>query len=79
MQICYIQFHVNLDTFGYKFLSKKQIVENQFVRKTTANKKLKSEKNQSSLIPRYVGIHKISTKEYRVHTKLMEKISIQFV
>ncbi len=40
-----------------------QIVVHQFVRKTSAKKNLKSEKNQSPFIPRYAGIRRISTKE----------------
>jgi hypothetical protein len=40
-----------------------QIVVHQFVRKTSAKKILKSVKNWSPFIPRYVGIRRISTKE----------------
>jgi hypothetical protein len=65
--------------FRYKFVSKIQIVVDQFVRKTTAEKNLESEKNWSPLITRYTGIRKISTKKYGVHAKHKEKISIQFV
>jgi hypothetical protein len=56
VQICYMQLCINLTTFGYKFVSKIQIVLYQFVSKTTAPKILKSEKNWFSLIPRYAGI-----------------------
>ncbi len=53
-----------------------QIVVHQFVHKTTAKKySFSLKKNQSPLIPRYAGIRKISTKEYREHAKHMEKIS----
>jgi hypothetical protein len=38
-QICYIQFCGNLDTFKYEFVSKIQIVVDQFVPKTTNKKK----------------------------------------
>jgi hypothetical protein len=38
IQIQYIQFRVNLDTFRYEFVSKIQIVANQFVRKMTPEK-----------------------------------------
>ena len=40
-----------------------QIVVHQFVRKTSAEKNLKSEKNWFPFIPRYAGIRRISTKE----------------
>ncbi len=43
-----------------------QIVVHQFVRKTSAKKNLKSEKNRSPFIPRYVGINRISTKEKKL-------------
>jgi hypothetical protein len=46
IQICYIQFRINLDTFGYQFLSNTKIVVDQFVHQTTAKKKI-CEKNQS--------------------------------
>jgi hypothetical protein len=78
IHICYIQFCINLDTFGYKFVSKIQIVVNQFVRKMTAKKNLQSEKNWSPLIPRYAGIQKFSTKENGVQAKHMEN-SMQLV
>jgi hypothetical protein len=37
-----------------------------------------SEINWSPLIPRYAGMRRISTKEYGVHAKYTEIISIQF-
>jgi hypothetical protein len=40
MQICYIQFRVNLDTFEYEFVSKIKIVVYQFVHKMTAKRKI---------------------------------------
>jgi hypothetical protein len=43
-----------------------QIVVNQFVQKTSTKKNLKSEKNWSPFIPRYAGIHRISTKEKKI-------------
>ncbi len=39
IQFCYIQFRVNFDTFGYKFVSKIQNVLYHFVHKITAKKK----------------------------------------
>jgi hypothetical protein len=45
MQIRYIQFQVNLDMFGYKFVSKIQIVVYQFVHKTNAKKILSLKKS----------------------------------
>ncbi len=73
LQMCYIQFHVNLEMFGYEFVSKIQIVVYQFVCKTTTEKVLKYAKKGSPLTPRYVGICLISTKEYGVHAKHIEK------
>ncbi len=43
-----------------------QILVHQFVRKTSAKKIPKSEKNQSPFIPRYVQIRRISTKEKKM-------------
>jgi hypothetical protein len=44
-----------------------QIVLHQFVHKTSTEKKiLKSDKNWSPFIPRYVGIRRISTKEKKI-------------
>ncbi len=43
-----------------------QIVVHQFVRKSSAKKILKSEKNWSPFIPRYAGIRQISTKEKKI-------------
>ena len=44
-----------------------QIVVHQFVRKTSTEKNLKSEKTQSPFIPRYAGICRISTKEKKIN------------
>jgi hypothetical protein len=50
------------------------------VEKYTANwskppkKILKSEKKQSPLIPRYAGIHRITTNESHLHAKHMKKM-----
>jgi hypothetical protein len=43
-----------------------QIAVRQFVRKTSAKKVLKSEKNWSPFIPRYAGMRRISTKEKKM-------------
>ncbi len=43
-----------------------QIVVRQFVHKMSAEKKSKSEKNQSPFIPRYAQILRISTKEKKM-------------
>jgi hypothetical protein len=43
-----------------------QIVVHQLVRKTSAKKIPKSEKNQSPFIPRYAQIRRISTKEKKM-------------
>ena len=59
--------HTNwLHSMLHKIGQAKQIVINQFVRKTTAKKILESEKKWPSLIPRYVGIRRISTKEKKI-------------
>ncbi len=42
-----------------------QIVVHQFVHKTSA-KKIRVKKNWSPFIPRYAGIHRISTKEKKI-------------
>jgi hypothetical protein len=43
----------------------------------STKKIIKSEKNQSPLIPRHTGIRKISTKESRLHREHMGKNRIQ--
>jgi hypothetical protein len=56
-----------------------QIAGHQFVHKTTAKQNSFSlKKNGPPLSPRYMGIHRISTKDDRVPAKHMGKISIQF-
>jgi hypothetical protein len=67
IQICYIQFCANW-TRNTNF-STPICMENDIQKKF-----LKSAKTWPPLIPRYAGIHKISTKEYGVHAKHTEKI-----
>jgi hypothetical protein len=54
-----------------------QIVVHKFVSKTSTKKNPHVWNKLVPLIPRYAGMHRIITKEYRVHVKHMEKISIQ--
>jgi hypothetical protein len=66
--------HTNsFHSISHKIGHRIQIGVHQFVHKTTAKKFLESEINWSPLIPKYTGIRKISTKDYRVHTKHIKK------
>jgi hypothetical protein len=73
IQICYTQFCINLDTFGCKFVFKIQIEVYTYL--------YVKRQNFSSLIfflyfliSSYAGIQNITTKEYGVHAKHMEKV-----